>query len=211
MNQKKQSEVRKGEILDAAERLFAEKSYDRTTVNDMLEAIRISKGAFYHYFKSKEDVLDAVIERWGGTGVQAARRIAAQSGLSATEKLLRIMLEQKPRDTAQSALINELEKLPDGPMFMKTLTYIILRLSPILKEVMTQGIAEGVFNAPFPLESAEILLASAHSIFDNASLRRAPEDESRRTAAFLLAMERVLGAREGSLTELAALFRRDAQ
>jgi AcrR family transcriptional regulator len=210
MSQKKQPKVRKGEILDAAERLFAEKSYDRTTVNDMLEAVRISKGAFYHYFKSKEDVLDAVIERWGETGAEAAKRIAAQNGLSATEKLLRIMLEQKPHDAAQSTLINELEKLPDGPMFMKTLTYIVLRLSPILEEVVKQGVAEGVFNTPFPLESAEILLASAHSLFDNASLRGTPEDESRRTAAFLLATERVLGAREGSLAELAALFSRDA-
>ena len=68
-------------------------------------------------------------------------------------------------------------------MFMKTLTYIVLRLSPILKEVVTQGIAEGVFNTPFPLESAEILLAS----------------------------ERVLGTSEGSLTELTALFSRDTQ
>jgi AcrR family transcriptional regulator len=211
MNQKKQPEVRKVEILDAAERLFAEKSYDRTTVNDMLEAVRISKGAFYYYFKSKEDVLDAVIERWGETGAEAAKRIAAQNGLSATEKLLRIMLEQKPRDAAQSALTGELEKLPDGPMFMKTLTYIVLRLSPILEEAVKQGVADGVFNTPFPLESAEILLAAAHSLFDNASLRRTPEDESRRTAAFLLATERVLGAREGSLTELAALFSRDAR
>jgi AcrR family transcriptional regulator len=211
MNQKKQPEVRKGEILDAAERLFAEKSYDRTTINDMLEAVGISKGAFYHYFKSKEDVLDAVIERWGETRAQTAKCIAVQSDLSATKKLLRIMLEEKPRDAAQSTLINELEKLPDGPMFMKTLTYIVLRLSPIWEEVVMQGIAEGVFNTPFPLESAEILLALAHSLFDNASLRRAPEDESRRTIAFLLSAERILGAREGSLTELAALFRRDAQ
>lgn len=59
----KEAEEQKQAILDAAEILFTTKGYGKTTIMDILEAVGIAKGTFYYHFKSKEDVMDAIIER----------------------------------------------------------------------------------------------------------------------------------------------------
>ena len=59
----KEYDERKNEIIDTAAFLFMEKGYDRCSVNDILNKIGIAKGTFYHYFKSKEDVLDAAVDK----------------------------------------------------------------------------------------------------------------------------------------------------
>ena len=58
----KEYDERKNEILDTAERLFHTKGYEKTTINDILKEVNIAKGTFYYYFKSKEEVMDALIE-----------------------------------------------------------------------------------------------------------------------------------------------------
>lgn len=59
----KEAEERKNEILDVAERLFGTKGFDNTSTNDILNEIGIARGTLYYHFKSKEDILDAMIER----------------------------------------------------------------------------------------------------------------------------------------------------
>lgn len=59
----KEAEARRNEILDAAEILFTGKGYAKTTIIDILEAVGIAKGTFYYHFKSKEEVMDAIIDR----------------------------------------------------------------------------------------------------------------------------------------------------
>lgn len=51
-------------ILDVSQRLFIEKGYDNTTIQDIIDELGgLTKGAIYHHFSSKQDILDAVIER----------------------------------------------------------------------------------------------------------------------------------------------------
>lgn len=71
----KEYEERRNEILDTAEKLFVSKGYMKTTVNDILREIGIAKGTFYHYFKSKEEVMDAIITRIVNADVVAAKRL----------------------------------------------------------------------------------------------------------------------------------------
>jgi len=83
----KEPEIRKGEILDAAEKLFAAKGYEASTINDILDAVQIAKGTFYYHFKSKEDVLDALIERVSGRFLSAAKEIAENKNIPVFERL----------------------------------------------------------------------------------------------------------------------------
>jgi len=200
------TEARKNEILDAAESLFLEKGYEYTTINDILNASGVAKGSLYYHYKSKEDVLDGIIKRRGDANIAVARRIAEDDTLGAREKLLYVMLAQKPGDERQRQLTADLEKSSDGQMFLKSLTDIILRLAPILRDIGEQGIAEGVFATPYPLESAEILLAAAHALFDNGDFSWTPPEQMQKMTAFIMAAERILGAAEGSLAGLAQLF-----
>lgn len=200
------AEARKNEILDIAESLFIRKGYEHTTINDVLEVSGIAKGSLYYYFKSKEDVLDGIIKRRGDEYVGAAQAVAKADEHGAPEKLLYVMLSLQPQDERQKLLTEDLEKSSNGQMFLKSLTDIIIRLAPIVQEIIEQGIAEGVFATPFPRESAEILLAAAHALFDNDELSWTQEEQAQKATALIIATERTLGAAEGSLLKLAQVF-----
>lgn len=56
-------EVTRQRILDAAKKLFAQKGYERTTIQDILDELEdLSKGAIYHHFKNKEAMLHALVD-----------------------------------------------------------------------------------------------------------------------------------------------------
>ena len=202
MKNSERSEARKNRILDIAEALFVEKGYEHTTINDVLNASGIAKGSLYYYFKSKEDVLDGIIERRSDEHLRVALDIAKDDRLNAQEKLLRIILSLQPKDESQKKLTTDLEQSSNGQMFIKSLKHIVLRLAPVLGGVAEQGIAEGVFSTPYPLESSEILLAAAHALFDNGDFSWTQEEEMQKVTAFVLAVERTIGAAEGSLLGL---------
>ncbi|MGE5677914.1 MAG: TetR/AcrR family transcriptional regulator, partial [Pseudomonadota bacterium] len=73
----KEAEERKNEILDAADSLFAQKGFDGTSTNDILEKVGIARGTLYYHFKSKEDIMDALIDRYNTRHLGAARELAA--------------------------------------------------------------------------------------------------------------------------------------
>ncbi len=87
----KNPEERRNEILDAAETLFIAKGYTKTTIIDILQAVNIAKGTFYHYFQSKEEVMNAVVMRFIAVGVNAAKRIAEDDSLDAHTKILTLL------------------------------------------------------------------------------------------------------------------------
>ena len=74
----KKPEERKNEILDNAEKLFGTKGYSKTTINDILLAVGIAKGTFYYYFKSKEEVMDAIVMRFIDNGIENIKAIAKE-------------------------------------------------------------------------------------------------------------------------------------
>lgn len=197
---------RKNEILDKAEFLFAAKGYERTTIVDILESVGIGKGTFYYYYKSKEEVLDAIVERRCEQGVEAAMIFVEDDTLGVHEKLLRVMLAQKPAGEAQKRIIETLHEPSNALMHQKCMTESVLKVSPVLERVVEQGIAEGVFSTPCPRESLEILLAAALTVFDSGYFQWAPEELERKMHAFLFTMERALGAGEGTLSYLVECF-----
>jgi AcrR family transcriptional regulator len=202
----KEAEDRKDEILDAAENLFIAKGYELVTINDILSAVGIAKGTFYYHFKSKAEVLDGIIARRGDQSMQTAKEIAAFDQMNAAEKLMSVMLAQKPGNEQQERLIIALENVENSRMFVKTLTYIVAHLAPIVGEIREQGVREGVFSTPYTKESAEILLAAAHALFDNPDFHWTQDETKQKVAAFLTAAERIGGAAPGTLSALAGLF-----
>ncbi|MDR1438695.1 MAG: TetR/AcrR family transcriptional regulator [Clostridiales bacterium] len=202
----KEGQERKNEILDASEDLFFSKGYEKATVNDILDAVGISKGAFYYHFGSKEEVLDAIIRRRADSGICAANRIAADAALTAHEKLLQIMLAQKPNTAQQEQLVGALHEAPNALMHQKSLSEIILRLAPVLGAVVGQGIGEGVFRTPYPIESSEFILAVAQTIFDDGCFHWTADELARKIPAFMQSIERILGADEGSMSYIMELL-----
>src|SRR5262249_4620355 len=85
--------ARRDAILDAAQRLILSQGYERLTVQDILDDLRISKGAFYHYFDSKPGVIEALAERLVGESERVLAPIVADRELNALDKLQRFFGE----------------------------------------------------------------------------------------------------------------------
>ncbi len=195
------------EILDASEKLFYQKGYGKTTINDILEVLSISKGAFYHYFKSKEEVMDAVITRTIREGIAKAEIIIQDNQLTVLEKILMIVLAQQPNEhNNKLELIHELHHVDNAQMHQKCLIETIQQLTPLLTTVVKQGIDEGVFNTPYPRESIEFILSATAVLFDVSFFRWSTEDLDHQIKATIHLMEVCLGAKEGSLSHMVAAF-----
>ncbi|MEK3864382.1 TetR/AcrR family transcriptional regulator [Paenibacillus sp. FSL H7-0716] len=202
----KEAEERRNEILDTAEMLFFTKGYTKTTVNDILQAIGIAKGTFYYYFKSKEEVMDAVVLRFIDAGVAAAKQIAADPKLTVHEKLLQIIMAQKPDTDRKSQMIEQFHQADNAQLHQKSLVETILRLTPVLTEVIEQGIEEGLFHNPYPRETMEFLLITSQFLFDEGIFKWKPEEIIQKIRAFIYTMEITLGAEKGSFDYVFQMF-----
>lgn len=196
----KNPEERRNEILDTAEGLFVTQGYMKTTVNDILQAVGIAKGTFYYYFKSKEEVMDAIVMRFIARGVEAAKEIASTPGLSAHEKIFQIIMAQNPDSGHKGQMIDQLHQASNAEMHQKSLVETILQLTPVITEVIEQGIAEGAFKTPYPKESVEFLLVSSQFLFDEGIFQWQPQELMFKASAFTHIIETTLGARPGSFS-----------
>ncbi|QWI16753.1 TetR/AcrR family transcriptional regulator [Bacillus wiedmannii] len=195
----KEYEERRKEILETAERLFVTKGYTKTTVNDILKEIGIAKGTFYHYFKSKEEVMDEIIMRIIKDDVAKAKVIVSNPNIPVLEKLFRVLMEQSPKSgDVKDKMIEQFHQPNNAEMHQKSIVQSIIHLSPVLAEILEQGIDEGIFSTPYPQETIELLLSSAQVIFDEGLFQWKPEEMMRRAKAYIKMMEASVGAKEGS-------------
>jgi AcrR family transcriptional regulator len=206
----KEPEVRKSEIIDAAEKLFSEKGFEAATVNDILSAVAIAKGTFYYYFKSKEEVLDAIIQRRINSGLEAAKKIAEDSALSPEDKIIMVLLAQQSQTSEEQDFLPVVHEPVNALFHQKIITGYILALSPILSDIVVEGIAKKRFRTMYPRETIEILLASGLILFDDAYFRWTKEEKTPRISAYICAMERLLGSKSGNLSRMAEMFTADS-
>ena len=122
----KEHDERKNEIIDTASHIFAQKGYDKTSVNDILNAIGIAKGTFYHYFKSKEEVLDAVIAKATELIVERVEAVADNSGLAPEDKLLSVFMAMRIENQMEEGFLEEMHRPENALMHQKSLVSIIL-------------------------------------------------------------------------------------
>ena len=89
----KKAEERRDDIIEAAGELFLVKGYDRTSMSDVMARLHIAKGTIYHYFKSKEELLDAVLDSLANALAQQMQQICDQSQGNALERLRYLILK----------------------------------------------------------------------------------------------------------------------
>lgn len=198
----KSPEERKKEILDAAEKLFTTKGYSNTTIKDILKTVDIAKGTFYYYFQSKEEVMDAIVERFIEMGVRAAEKIAKTPELTAPEKIFQIIMAQNAGTGNKEQVTDELHHVNNAKMHQKSIVETIVKLTPILTEVIEQGIEEGAFNTLYPKETVEVLLVASSFLFDEGIFQWQQEERIQKAVAFTYILETTLGAEIGSFSYL---------
>ncbi len=203
----KEAEERKNEILDAADELFIQKGFNGTSTNDILEKVGIARGTLYYHFKSKEEIMDALIARYNARLLSAAQEIAAEKSIPVKERILHVVLALNLTGSGGEEIMEHIHKPQNALMHQKIQKAIISSVTPILTEIICEGIEQGIFNTPFPYECVEMILVYANTVFDNDNMiEMTNEGRIARMGAFIFNLERLLGAECGSLTYLMQLF-----
>jgi AcrR family transcriptional regulator len=162
-------EVRRSELVDAAQALFFAKGYDATTVADIIAEAGVSKGGFYHHFESKEELLDAMIERLTALVIDNARDVLEDPDLDALTKLNRFFaksLDWKAQAApAMRGIFLLVLKPENAPLYQRLVRAGVAVLSPALTRIVEQGIEEGIFDVPDPGIVVEIFLHLSNNRF----------------------------------------------
>lgn len=196
----KAAEERKNEILDAAEQLFAAKGFDNTSTNDIINAVGIARGTLYHHFKSKEEILDAVIERITGTLIREAGAIAADQNLPLLDRLTGSIMALNVDSRIGEEVMLQVHKPQNALLHQKMQKSLIGGIVPILTSLIEEGCREGIFRTPYPAEAAEMVMIYSNAAFDELA-ELSPKERIRKIQAFICHTERVMGAAEGILQE----------
>jgi AcrR family transcriptional regulator len=204
--------VRRDAFVDSAARLITAKGYDALSIQDVINDVGASKGAFYHYFGSKADLLEAIVERMAD-GVEASwASILDQPGLTAVERLQGIFGVTAQYKNAQRELsLGILEGwLSDQNAILreKLRELVASRLTPALRRIIRQGIDDGEFDASDPDALAQVVVGIVISTQDLASRlfvarqrgEIAYEEVERLFTAFEASLGRVLGCQPGRLS-----------
>jgi AcrR family transcriptional regulator len=211
--------ARRDEIIDAAQRLILSTGYERLTVQDILNDLRISKGAFYHYFDSKPAVIDALTARLVSDSQRDIAPIAEDPAMGALEKLQAFFGEIiRWKAERQSLFVTMLPVwyAPDNFAFRLLVDReSARRFAPLLSAIVRQGVDEGQFVTAYPDQAGTIILAVVHALQDTmagqllAAGRPTPSSPSveemvNTHAAHMEAVERYLGVPAGTLNRVDA-------
>jgi len=206
--------ARRDAILDATQRLVLSKGYERLTVQDLLDDLQISKGAFYHYFDSKPAVIEGLTERLVSDSVQALAPIVANGKLAAHEKFKRFFNEIIRWKSARQKLFVAMLPVwyaPDNLAFrLRVDRAVAERLAPLLTAIVRQGVDEGRFVTAYPEQAGAIIVALIQALQDAIAhqLMAAayPSPDAPQTkeivatyGAHIEAIERYLGVPAGAL------------
>lgn len=213
----KHPELRRTELLDLAMTLFLERGYERVSLNDLIATSGMSKGAFYHYFSSKEALVSALAARSADQAFEALRPVFEEQGKGALERLnsgLRAGYEVKMALGAPESIGAMASMMrPENQSLLRRISAIWEdRFRPVLTEVIAQGVAEGVFDTFDPEGVGDMIQALAATM--GTAVQRiiaAPDARVRaqaidaavlRQRLYGIATDRILGLPDGTIEVL---------
>jgi AcrR family transcriptional regulator len=203
--------VKRNEILDAAQKLVYTRGYEQMSIQDILDELSISKGAFYHYFDSKQALLDGLVDKMLEDVEQVLRPILEADSLPAIEKLRRYFETGSRWKVSRKSFMLDLMRIwytdSNALVRQKQQAATMKRIAPMLAEIIRQGIAEGVFTTAYPDQIGSMVWGLAQGISDNVAellLTEVPQPDALLrleavVGAYQDALERILGAPAGSL------------
>ncbi|MDR1156687.1 MAG: TetR/AcrR family transcriptional regulator [Oscillospiraceae bacterium] len=207
MPRKNNSQQTISNIIDVAARLFAEKGYEQTTIQDIVDNLGMSKGAIFHHFSSKEDIVEAVIGRHRDKLIAAAEAAAADKSVPVHERLVKTALALHVSDDTGLQMAEHLHKPQNALMHMKIERMLFDDATPVMARVVREGMEQGLFDTPCPEEVIGMILTYSNSAFDAEHMAGLTADAlSRKAHNFIWTMERLLGAETGSLGGMIRLF-----
>ena len=165
-------------ILDVSYRLFMEKGYERTSIQDIIDNLGgLSKGAIYHHFKSKEDILVAVTDRMTSQSNNILANIRDRKDLNGQEKLKKIFKDSIMRPV-QDEIFTVAPDLHDNPrLLFSILRETMDEAAPnYILPIIMQGIEDGSIQTEHPKALAELIILTANIWMNPMIFGNTPEE-----------------------------------
>ncbi|KKB06810.1 hypothetical protein VE25_21145 [Devosia geojensis] len=209
----KPATVRREEILDCAQRLFSRQGYDATSVNQIIVTLGLSKGAFYHHFSAKADLIEALALRFADDAARMAQPVLDDESLDAFSRLSKFLASM--RDSKVNAAFevrNTFEPLfrpENAALYERVEEALFGVVRPTLTRIIAEGVAEQTFDTSNAELAADTILglmgSTRRAVTDLYAARNAADFD--RAACDLVeryrylgtVVDRILGLPEGSI------------
>ena len=191
-------------ILDIAEKMFVEQGFDQTSIAQILDATQIAKGTLYYYFTSKEEIMDAIIERWIERSFEQVRIWVEQKQLPILERLMGALASLNMQKDGQE-LLDHLHAPQNALLHEKTNQILLSKVPEILYPLFQEGFQAGEMQTAYPYESIEMMLTYCLQIFDSSFQKLDQAEKNHKIQAFIYLLEKIFQTKEeyfASLTQL---------
>ena len=188
----KKGEKRKKELLKIAYDMFLAQGYENTSVDEIIERAQIAKGTYYYHFQSKERMLEEVIDMMIDSETKTAEQIITMD-IPVPQKIVMMITSMKPTE-AEQPIKNALFQPENVLMHHKVRKKLITVITPLLSEVIKEGVNEGIFECDNITERVKMLLIISDGTFNEGSF------SERDISVFIDMTEKLLGAENGTMS-----------
>jgi AcrR family transcriptional regulator len=185
--------------MDVAEELFITGGYEKTSIQEIIDRTHIARGTFYYHFKSKEILLDAVVERYCKEIIENVAVIAGSNEISSVKRLIDAIKAMQVTDKGKLKFLEALHRPQNTALHQKTSVYVLRFITPLLAQIVINGTKRGEMQTDFPYECSEMLITYVQTVIDGTMLDLTEEERDKKAIAALHIAERMIALPEGSL------------
>ncbi len=185
-------------MIDTAERLFMEKGYEHTAISDIVKELNIAQGTVYYYFRSKEEILQAVVGKSITVLEQNVIQIIQDDGIDEATRLNAAINGILEFVSQRSDFIDFLHQDINAVMHAKLEKATVERIVPILSELVAKGNSRGRFNIENPTETVEFLSTALVYIFHQPDINTDQQRREKLCRSLETILNRVMGVKNYS-------------
>lgn len=193
----KSAAERRNEILDTAESLFSQKGYEKTSTTDITKTLGVAQGTLYYYFKSKEELANALIDRQLKGIKKHFIDVIYDETFSAFEKIAWIFVYELDDPTGHVEIFKYLQH--DSNAILRQILHVqtICQFTPIVTDLIIQGNKESCFHVDNPTLVAEFFLSTIHHWVDSSLFKWNKAERIARIEAIQSTFEHLFGVPSG--------------
>ena len=192
-------EKRKQELLNIAYQMFIQRGYEETSIDEIIAKAHIAKGTYYYHFPSKEATLEAVIDMMINNEIRRAQEILS-APVSVPQKLIGVITSFRPEQN-ESNIADTLNRKENIIMHEKVGRRIVDEAVPLLTQVISEGIEQGIFACDYIEERVKMILILSNHLFDSGNFTEGDIE------VFIDMVEKSLGAQPDTLGYIRELIR----
>jgi len=194
----KDPEERRNELMDSAQTLFLSQGYEKTAVSDIVKQVQVAQGTFYYHFKSKADILNAVVDRFISIIESEIKSILGNIDIDIVDRVNSAINKLVEITGKNQEIIDYLHQDSNALLHDRIISITMDRLVPHLAKTVEEGVLAGRFFVAYSFETVEMIMAALFWQFHQPGLYEDKERCLRIQTSLEQIIDRSLGVEPGS-------------